>query len=113
MNSEAVVPGRRLVDDAASAPKNSNFALFMDECSPDAPMAFPVSAGSGIGSIGIMDNKDVNLDLGLSDGDEGTISIDDLSIEFQTNFCQSDKKSNNHQETTESRNRNMKLQGDE
>lgn len=68
MLADLAPPGRRLgrVDDARTTESRS--AIFLENCSPDKPLMFPISASEGKGMIGLMDNTQSEISLDLAAG---------------------------------------------
>ena len=57
---------RRLSDAAAPTIESSGNVVFLEDCSPDAPVTFPLSMGEGKGMIGLMDNTAASISLDSS-----------------------------------------------
>ena len=68
---------RRLAGSGASSSQTSTFATYIGTCTPETPVTFPVSAGSGKGMVGLMDdNASAASNAVALDITDGTIDLD-------------------------------------
>lgn len=69
MVAELVPQGRRLrALQSPSTDKSTISSIVIDRCSPETPLEISISAGEGLGVVGLMDNANADIALDFADG---------------------------------------------